>query len=170
MRVRKGLGNLILLALEKTIDGSVRIDHLLNNPSFYAYKGGWDYPLNKPALSQALKRLREGGLIEFVDDKKLVVRLTDPGKEQAVWGKLQLEEKSWDGKWRVVIFDIPEKRRIARDILRSKLKEWGFKQLQKSVWACKKNCTKELRDFIKKVGIEDWVMVIESDNMGRDLS
>ncbi len=80
--------------------------------------------------------------------------------------KIKLEDQKWDAKWRLVIFDIPEKRRAVRDLLRSKLKQWDFMHLQQSVWASKKDCTKVLRDFIKHVGIEDWVMVVESDNAG----
>ena len=40
----------------------------------------------------------------------------------------------WDGKWRVVIFDIREKRRMARAQLRILLSNAGFVRLQDSVW------------------------------------
>lgn len=166
MRIRRGLSNFILQVLEKAIDGYVRFDDLIHHSGRYAYGGGWDRSLNKAALSQAIKRLREGGLIEFIDDEKLLIRLTDLGKDQAFWAAMKMDHSSkWDGKWRLVIWDIPEKRRAARDLLRSRLKELGFRHWQKSVWATKKNCTKPLRDFIRKVGIADWVRVIESDNV-----
>lgn len=42
--------------------------------------------------------------------------------------------KRWDGKWRLVIFDIPEKERAFRDILRSHLKELKFRKMQQSVF------------------------------------
>lgn len=167
MTLRKGLSNWILLALEKTIDGYLRFDDLIHKPGFYAYGGGWEYPLKKSSLSKALKILRENGFIEFVDDKKLIYKLTNEGRQEAIWARLRVGNEKWDGRWRLVIFDIPEKRRAARDLLRSKLKQWGFIHWQKSVWACKANCTKPLRDFIKQVGMGDWVMVIESDDVGR---
>jgi len=66
-----------------------------------------------------------------------------------------------------VIFDIPEKKRAARDLLRHNLKSWGFTQWQQSVWVTKKNCTKSLRKYVSNMGIEDWVMIIESDNIDR---
>lgn len=163
---KKFLTDMILLAIEKSIDGLVKIEDLLENPHYYAYWGGWDYPLKKSVFSQTLKRLREKGFIELVDDKELILRLTDLGRERALWQKMTLEDGKWDGKWRLVIWDIPEKRRLARDLLRFKLKQLGFKQWQKSVWASKVDCTRLLREFIRKVGIEDWVMVIESDNIG----
>lgn len=165
--LRKGLSNWILLALEKTVDGVVRVNDFVNNPGYYAYGDGWGYPLDKSALSKALKILRENGFIEFLDDGKLIARLTDEGRAEVVWAKVRVVDEPWDGRWRLVMFDIPEKRRIARDLLRSKLKQWGFSHWQKSVWASKKNCTKPLRDFIRQVGIQDWVMVIESDDVGR---
>ncbi|QQG43429.1 MAG: hypothetical protein HYW45_00225 [Candidatus Daviesbacteria bacterium] len=165
MYKKKSLSKLILLILEKTVDGYVRFDDLIHKPKYYAWGSGWDYPLNKSALSNAIRRLRENGLIDFVDDETLVIKLTDKGKEKAVLTKLLINEDKWDGKWRIVIFDIPEKRRVVRDLLRQKLKSWEFLPWQQSVWVTKKDCTKPLREFIKSIGIKDWVKVIETDNV-----
>ncbi len=162
---RKSLTNLILLILEKTIDGVVRYDDLIHHPHSYAYGAGWEKELKKTSISLALKRLRERGLIDFVGDEKLAYRLTDRGREKAILAKLLIDEGKWDGKWRIVIFDVPEKRRVARDILRSRLKSWGFKPWQQSVWVTKKDCAKELGSFIRSVGIEDWVKVFEADEI-----
>lgn len=165
MGTKKSLTNFILLALEKSVDGYVRFEHFAYKPHLYAHYGWWDRPLKKSALALALKRLRENGLVELIDDKELTIRLTDTGRDKALWTRMKLVDEPWDGKWRMVIWDIPEKRRVTRDLLRYKLKWLGFKQLQKSVWVTKKNCTQALRDFIKQIGIKDWVMVIESDNI-----
>lgn len=159
---RKALTDFILLALEKSVDGYVRFEDFTHHS--YRYLHGY-HDLKKASLSQAIKRLREQGFIELVDDKELILRLTDSGKDRALWKKMMVGNTKWDGKWRLVIWDIPEKRRLARDLLRFKLKQLGFVQWQKSVWASKVNCTKVLRDFIRKTGIEDWVMVVESDNI-----
>lgn len=159
---KKSLTNLILLVLEKSVDGYVRIEDF----AYHHYRYQYGIPeLKKSALARALKRLRENGLIELISDEQLAFRLTDKGKEKAVLAEMLLDEGKWDGKYRIVIFDIPEKRRVARDLLRAKLKIWGFVSWQRSVWATKKNCTKPLREFIKQVGIKDWVIVIESDNV-----
>lgn len=160
---RKSLTNLILLVLEKAVDGTVGFNDFLNHPGPYGM--GWDYPVKKPLLSIALKRLREKGWIDFTSDEQLIVKLTDTGREKAMLASLQQDDSPWDRKWRIVIFDIPEKRRVARNVLRYRLKQWGFKPWQQSVWVTKKNCTKPLREYIKKIGISDWVKVIESDNI-----
>ena len=74
------------------------------------------------------------------------------------------QNKQWDKKWRIVIYDIPEDKRGVRDLFRRRLKEWGFKLWQKSTWITKKNVTEKLRRLIKQLGISDWVAVIESDD------
>lgn len=71
----------------------------------------------------------------------------------------------WDGKWRIVIFDIPEERRIIRNLFRRNLKKWGFKQLQKSVWISKSNFYSKIVDYIKDLGIDHWVVVLETDKI-----
>lgn len=164
MGTKKSIAKFILLVLEKSVDGYVRFEDFTN----HHYKYHYGIPeLKKTSLSQALKRLRERGLIDFVDDQKLAYRLTDNGKQKAVWESLKNDNKKWDGKWRIVIFDVPEKRRAARDLLRENLKKWGFVAWQQSVWVTKKDCIKPLGNFIKSVGINDWVIVLESDKVIR---
>lgn len=160
---KKSLTGLVLLVLEKSVDGYVRFEDFTVH--HYRYKYGVPN-LKKTALALVLKRLREQGLVELISDQELVYRLTDSGKDKVLWMKMMLEDELWDGKWRVVVWDIPEKRRAARDLLRYKLKWLGFKQLQKSVWITKKNCTLILRNYVKQLGITDWVIVMESDNVG----
>lgn len=167
MGTKKSLTNFILLVLEKAVDGYVRYDDLIHHSYSYAWGSGWDKSLKKSSVSQALKRLRERGLIDFMSDEKLTYRLTDRGKQKAVWESIRFDDKKWDGRWRIVVFDVPEKRRQARDLLRGHLKSWGFTPWQQSVWVTKKDCTKQLRGYIKSMGIEDWVIVLESDNVGK---
>ena len=156
---RKTISDLIILILEKSIDGYVSLEDFIYNPLL-------ERPVKISELAQALKRLRKQGLVELISDEELNIRLTDEGRDRALWTKMKTNSEKWDGKWRLVIWDIPEKRRLARDLLRFKLKQLGFTKWQQSVWASKINCTNVLRDFIRKTGIEDWVMVVESDNVG----
>ncbi len=41
----------------------------------------------------------------------------------------------WDGKWRLVMYDIPQSNNSARDQIRRLIKQLGFVQIQQSVWA-----------------------------------
>ncbi len=59
-----------------------------------------------------------------------------------------LGKRSWDGKWRIVSFDIPERFAVMRDRVRSILKRAGFVQLHRSVWIFPHEC-EELIKLIK---------------------
>ena len=48
--------------------------------------------------------------------------------------------KKWDRKWRVIIFDIPDKKRRIRDQIRELFKSAGFYLLQESVWVYPYDC------------------------------
>ena len=77
-----------------------------------------------------------------------MVRLLKKGKKRAT--REQLAElklphpQVWDKKWRLLIFDIPEKSRVARDVLRCKLKDLGMYNFQRSVFAYPYDCREEL--------------------------
>ncbi len=129
---KNSLSYFILLALEKTIDGYVRLEDFLFNPGYYAYGNGWKFPSDKSELSQAIKRLRERGLVlkDTANTDQVILRLTDMGREALGINP----EEEWDGKYRIVIFDIPEQKRVIRNLFRRRLKEWGFRRWQQSVW------------------------------------
>lgn len=95
----------------------------------------------KEGINRARKRLVEHGLLKY-DNHYL--QLTPKGI-----GKLrQLERhnfnykkpKKWDGKWRVLIFDIPESQKVLRDKVRLTLQSIGFIKLQNSVWIFPYDC------------------------------
>ncbi len=57
--------------------------------------------------------------------------------------------KKWDGKWRAVIFDVPEAKRYQRNFLRKELKLIGFRELQHSIWIIPYDIEKELLCLLK---------------------
>jgi DNA-binding transcriptional regulator PaaX len=73
------------------------------------------------------------------------------------------QPKKWDGKWRVLIFDIPERRRRTRTQVRTTLMNLGFKRLQDSVWVYPYDC-EELITLFKvdmKIGKDLLYMVVD---------
>lgn len=91
-------------------------------------------------IDQALYRLHDRGLITFSASKgrRPIAHLTKRGKNEInkiTLGTYKISETTiWDGKWRIVIFDIREKRRRVRNKLRTLLKSAGMVRLQDSVW------------------------------------
>lgn len=160
---RNSLAYFILLALEKSIEAEVRlIDFAYHHRELL---DGYPREVTYGAIHQAMQDLRLKGFIETKKDgRKVMANLTQTGRDQAIINKLLSDEK-WDEKWRVVVFDIPEKHRKLRNILRGKLREWEFKPWQKSVWIGKKQVETQLRRFIQEVGLSQWVKVITSSDI-----
>lgn len=109
--------------------------------------------IDRKYLSQLIREFYRDRLVDMVDvsDEETRMVLTEKGKLHAVQFKIDEMQiktpKRWDGQWRLIVFDIPEKMRNARNALRRKLKELGFYELQKSVMIFPFECKDEV-DFI----------------------
>ena len=105
-------------------------------------------------MRQARSRLVKRGLIRLVmrEGGKRSYVLTEKGKlcAEEIMNDApgNPETRRWDGKWRIVIFDIWEKRRVKRDALRRILKRNGFSRLQSSVWVTPYDC-EEMISFVR---------------------
>ena len=123
---------------------------------------------DREEINQRISYLKRMGYIRsFIEKKERYLELTPKGiKKIAKWQyeSLNIEEPSiWDGKWRVVIFDIPEKLRGFRDALRFKLYELNFYQIQKSVYVFPFPCTEEIKFITQKFGISKDVTIMISE-------
>lgn len=100
------------------------------------------------------------------------VVLTEKGKKKII----EMNEESmaikkptsWDKKWRLAIFDIPESEKYARNALRQKLKNLGFYQIQKSVLAYPHHCLEEIEFLIELFQIRPYVRYVEAINITND--
>ena len=86
-----------------------------------------------------VQRLEAQAYIESKRDKKSgkrFIRLTQKGVAAGRLGAdpEQRWQRWWDGKWRVILFDLPETQRAARRKLREKLAASGFGCMQRSAW------------------------------------
>lgn len=128
------------------------------------------WKVKRQQAKEAFKRLEKQKLVNLEEkDGELWVTFRKKGKELLLKYKLDELEiakpKRWDKKWRIVIFDIPEKKRLARDVLREKLKELGFYRLQRSVFVHPYDCEREI-ELIKKVyEVEPFVRFIVADSI-----
>ena len=88
-------------------------------------------------LYAIVKEFYQNRLVDFKEkeDGTVEIILTKAGHKKLFLLKLTKSKlrnrKKWDGKWRIVVFDIPEKKKAAREALRKKLKDLGFVELQK---------------------------------------
>lgn len=111
--------------------------------------------------------LKKHGLIEsFVEGKEKYIEITQTGIDKI--RRHQLDEdlprpEIWDGKWRVVIFDIPNKKNSNRDIFRRKLIRMNFEKVQESVYVYPFECTKPISLLSSNISIENNVIIMVSE-------
>jgi DNA-binding transcriptional regulator PaaX len=90
------------------------------------------------AINRTLKGLVESGLIEsHFSGQNDYARLTPAGRKKVTTLKLESDTSllpNWDGKWRMVLLDLPESRKSERESLRYLLKKAGFVCLKNSAW------------------------------------
>lgn len=136
------------------------------------YKKWKKYPKKK--FIDTFYNLKKQGLIEIQKkNNQIYIYLTEKGKKKADWMQINdlkiRKPKTWDRKWRIIIFDIAELKKIYREALRGKLKELGIYPVQKSVWICPFDCRAEielLKDFF---GLsDDELRIIIAENIGND--
>ena len=76
--------------------------------------------------------------------------------------------KRWDGKWRLVIFDIPESSREKRDHLRYLLKQNKFCKLQASVFISPYPLNREALEYLQFSKLFDYIRILRVDEMDND--
>ena len=112
----------------------------------------------RQGVKKSLARLIGAGYVALEDGK---VYLTEKGEKFAALlgeGSITVRKpKRWDGKWRILMFDVPEKKKRARELVRRMLIDLGCRRIQDSVWVC-------------PYDVEDIVMILKTDlRLGKDL-
>lgn len=131
--------------------------------------------INYQALRRAIKSLYQSKLVKERDnpDGTLTIVLTSRGKEKALTYNIDTmtiaQLKRWDGKWRLVLFDIPERRRVARDALRDTLKRLGFCEYQKSAFIYPYPCQNEMDYVIEFFRIKPYVRLITAHQLDNEI-
>lgn len=134
----------------------------------------------KQKAARTIQRLQRSNLLKIRERSgKFTIELTPEGKQafkEIQHRENQLEKlritkpPHWDGKWRIVIFDIPDKsHKRARDILRGKLTEWEFYPLQKSVWVCPWPCENEIQLAAQLYEISRYTKVVVAEKISDDI-
>lgn len=123
----------------------------------------------KEVTKSAVNRLIKKGLVALEHGR---YALTKSGRAKLdEWNKARYHiknPKKWDGKWRVVIFDIPENKRGARRQIASILKETGFERLQDSVWVYPYDCEDIIGLLKTDFGIGKELLYIIADQIEND--
>lgn len=114
----------------------------------------------KETIRKNLSRLTKQGLIAK-DPKQKVHYLTEQGKEfvSYIENRFLILKKPWDGKLRIVVFDVPEKKKHWREVIRQELVLMQFQQLQKSVYVGKHPLSESFCQEMEEAGIAEYVFI-----------
>lgn len=126
--------------------------------------------INRRYLYRIIKEFEQERLIDFKEtvDGITKIVLSEKGQKRVLAfdiDNLKIKKPAkWDGIWRLIIYDIPHRRRRVRDTLRYKLKELGFYEWQKSVFVCPFPCRDEIDFVIEFFEIRPYVRYAELSN------
>lgn len=152
-----------------TLPGLVKMIGLFNRDGRKFKK---KYPREK--VRRSLSYLKHKKLIEIIKEKngKLLVKLTNKGKNRLAEYSIDTvgikKPEKWDGKWRILMFDIPvhpNRYNYARNALRNKVKELGFCQIQKSVWVYPYECEDELLFIAEMFKVQNYIEIMTAEKI-----
>ena len=123
-------------------------------------------------VKRVARTLAEKRLIKFTYKNGIdVLSITENGRKQLV--KFEIDKlkirptKQWDGKWRVIMFDIPERMKKMRNEIHFRLTDMGFVPYQKSAFISPFECKVEvdaLREYFALRKYIKYMLVNEIDD------
>jgi phenylacetic acid degradation operon negative regulatory protein len=122
------------------------------------------------AITRSLKSLTESGFVDSVSSgQNDYARLTKSGRVKANSYKLEakssLVNPAWDGKWRIILLDLPESRKNEREALRYLLKKAGFVLLKNSAWISPYPFEHLFTNIKKDLGLSTEIMIIVTETL-----
>jgi len=139
------------------------IIEFLKYPNYSDFKKLEEKKLGKERFGRLLKYLKYNGYLYIKKEKnKNAVIITPKGAERILEIKKKIEgiPKRKDGKWQMVIFDIPEEIRTRRDYFRTGLRRLNYQKLQQSIWICPYDVLKDTQELIKYFKLDAFVKLL----------
>jgi CRISPR-associated endonuclease Cas2 len=120
--------------------------------------------------TQAVKRLHKRKMLRIYkkDDKKYIC-LTHQGHLETLLLKARVMNKQpWDHKWRLCVFDIPERAKRMRDQLRYLLKQNNFIKLQASVFISPNPINTAAIEYLQATNLIRYIRMLRVDRIDTD--
>lgn len=135
----------------------------LKYPDYSDLKKLEEKRLGKERFGRLIRYLKYNGYLYVKKEKnKDAIMLTPKGAKKVLEIKRRVEgiPGRKDGKWQMVIFDIPEDIRKKRDYFRNGLKRLKYQKVQQSVWVSPYNVFKETQELIRDLKLEPFVKLL----------
>lgn len=126
---------------------------------------------NQKDLGRIIKRLEKQEMISMTQEgNEIKIEITQKGKRRLLeydFENLEIKARKRDGKWRLIMFDIPNEKKVSRDAFRKKLVQIGCLMLQESVFVCAFPCKKEVDFLCHYLEISDYVTLATLEKIER---
>ena len=127
----------------------------------------------KERIRRAINRLQNKKYVKKYKKEGIdVIEITENGRKEVLKYKIDeikiKEEKRWGGIWRIIMFDIPEKNKTARDGLTLKLIKMGCAPIQKSVFITPYECEKEIKFIGEYFGVSKHIIFTETRKISNE--
>ncbi len=135
----------------------------LKYPNYDDLKKLEEKRLGKQRFGRLIKYLKHNNYLHIKQEKnKNAVMLTPKGAQRILEIKTKIEgiPKRKDGKWEMIMFDIPEEIRNRRDYFRAGLKRLKYQRLQQSIWICPYDVLKETEELVKDLKLQAFVKIL----------
>lgn len=125
---------------------------------------------NEQGVRVAVSRMVKQGWIQSEKQgNKSYYFLTDRGvqrMDEAANRIYKMKPNEWDGKWRILMYTIPEDKRQLRDDLRKELLWSGFGSFSSGCWISPNDLEKQINRLIEKYDIDEYVDFFISEYKG----
>jgi len=130
------------------------------------------FGLSDGAVRTSLSRMvRRGWLESRREGRHSYYDLTSRGRRLLEEGERRILHPTWsdtwDGRWLLLAYSIPEVRRSVRDRFRDRLNWLGFGSLGNGLWLSPHPVEDEIASFASKAGIEEYLIVFRARRLGR---
>lgn len=124
-------------------------------------------------LKRTIRRLQKAKLVEIHSQNgEDVIILSKNGQRKILKYSLDTlsidKPKTWDRQWRLILYDVSDKRKGLRDIFRETLRALGFYQLQESVWIYPYPCENQISFLREYYGVGDEVIYVIAKKLEDD--
>jgi len=126
--------------------------------------------MSEQAVRSALSRISRKGWLKgrrvgnksFYSLTPKSVKLLEEGAQRI----FQPRADEWDGKWCLLTYSIPEKKRSLRNKLREKLTWLGYAPLNHATWISPRILRRKLEDLLDSLKIRDYVEIFCAEHLG----
>ena len=143
----------------------------------YIRRSGWTVPyietarkrqkLEQKKLYQRIAYLKRKHYLELQKEgEERLWKLTAKAKYEILRLQFALhmiaqKKKKWSGNFYIIVFDIPESKRVYRDFFRKLLKQHNFRMLQLSVWMTRYDPRPAITQLLRYLELESYFEIME---------